>query len=634
MRKFDSEAGLCHLVFANEDTYYTKSLFKLNLRQYLYYELRGKEYDAVYFISGDESGYDLVAADDNSLEIYEKYEKQSILDFFKGKGASRFRAGQKIEVEAYDQLLLKMIQMMKKEKEAKLAFVFTIEAFSDIARFPDIVSAVCRLSEKNYSRGHLILIQAPVVANGSLNYLADEEGVFRSELFPEIQRIFESHKNIKVYECLKEELGQRVSFLNALEREQIHNMVSRFLMEQSPGRREAFAKACDYGDFIWGWYHSSGFREKAGALLPENGKRLMSRIRSSLTDKSILGKLDVQIERIRQGMGKQISLDRWIAKNYSLDSWLRLIYEDNMLLSRLEQLSLTKVLEKAESFSADMMKEKLKRIREDLQKPGLFFMDSQAEEYTKRCMDAMRRACLREDVVTMEKAVSALEYGVCPSIAEGQESEEQGDTRRQLYQEAIWAAETLYDMTQAYEQDCKRIREYGSRMKGCMQELRDFEERNPQVVWEEKHFNGQDGGSPGLQTVAAKKSEIIALKNDIRNLKYLRASKQTMMSRCRENIQKLEMAISSMAVGNVSHLKETMDYTSSLIRSASQENQQLMAELSETSQESQIQLENAGMKEWMSAEGWAELEREFEALQKEQGTYQGEIGEEELLANG
>lgn len=130
MRKFDSEAGLCHLVFANEDTYYTKSLFKLNLRQYLYYELRGKEYDAVYFISGDESGYDLVAADDSSLEIYEKYEKQSILDFFKGKGASRFRAGQKIEVEAYDQLLLKMIQMMKKEKEAKLAFVFTIEAFS------------------------------------------------------------------------------------------------------------------------------------------------------------------------------------------------------------------------------------------------------------------------------------------------------------------------------------------------------------------------------------------------------------------------------------------------------------------------------------------------------------------------
>ncbi len=41
MSKFDAGDGLCHLVFANDDdVYYLKSLLKLNLRQYLYYNRR------------------------------------------------------------------------------------------------------------------------------------------------------------------------------------------------------------------------------------------------------------------------------------------------------------------------------------------------------------------------------------------------------------------------------------------------------------------------------------------------------------------------------------------------------------------------------------------------------------------
>ncbi len=634
MGRFDSEAGLCHLVFANEDTYYTKSLFKLNLRQYLYLELRCKGYDAVYFVSGDEGGYEVAVADESSAAIYEDYEKQKFLDLLWGKGGSRFQAGQKVKVENYEQLLLKIVQMMKREKEACLAFVFTIEAFSEAGAFPEVVSAIGRLSEKNYSRGHLILIQAPVVANGSLPYLSDEKGVFRSDLFPEIRRIFNSDNNIKVYERLREELGQRVSFLNTLEREQIHSMVARFLMEQAPGRREMFERVCDYGDFIWGWYHSSGFREKAGPLFPENGKRLISRIRGCLADKSVMGKLDAQIAKIRQGMGSMASMEQWIVRNYQEDSWLRLIYEDNMLLSRLEQLPLGRILEKAGNFSADMMREKLRRVREDLEKPGLTQMNTQAEDYVKLCIDAMKRACLREDVVTMEKAVAALEYGVCVYGAKQQGNAGQEDTRRQLYQETIWAAETLCDTMLAYEQDCKRVREYKARMDSCMQKLHDFQEKNPQVVWEEKNFEGQGGGSPGLQSMMARKSEIIALQKDIRNQQYLQASKQTLIGRCRENIQKLEMAISSMAVGDVGHLKENMEYTSGLIRSASQENRQLMEELSESSRECENRLEKAGMKEWMSAEGWAEVKREFDKLQEEQGKYQGEIGEEVVQING
>lgn len=634
MRRFDSEAGLCHLVFANEDTYYTRSLFKLNLRQYLYFELRCKGYDAVYFVSGDEGGYEFVAADECSVGIYDDYEKQKLLDLLWGRGASRLKAGRWEKAGDYRQLLFKIVQMMKKEKRAHLAFVFTIEAFSGVGAFPEVVSAIGRLSEKSFNHGHLILIQAPVVANGSLPYLSDAEGIFRSELFPEIQRIFDLHGNIKVYECLREELGQRVSFLNTLERDQIHSMVLSFLMEQMPGRREMFGQACDYGDFIWGWYHSSCFREKAGPLFPENGKRLISQIRSSLADKSILGKLEAQIAKLRQGMGAMVSMEQWIMKNYPEDSWLRLIYEDNMLLSRLGQLPLARIMERAGSFSADMMKEKLKRVTEELEKPGSAPMDSRSEDYAKQCIDAMKRACLREDAVTMEKAVAALEYSVCDFGAKGKETSGREDDRRQLYQEAVWAAEMLYDTMQAYGQDGKRIQEYKRRMGSCMQKLRDFEEKNPQVVWEEKRFDGQGGGSPELQSLMARKSEILALRNDIRNLQYLQASKQTLINRCRENIQKLEMAISSLAVGDVSHLKDNVDYTYGLIHSASQENRQLMEELSEASRERGIYLENFGMQEWMSAGGWAEVKREFDQLEKAQGDYQEEGGEKVAWTNG
>ena len=77
MRRFDAGDGLYHLVFANEDTYYLDSLLKLNLRQYLYYELKGKGYESVFFLSGEEGNLFLTFGDARSQTVYERYTEQS-----------------------------------------------------------------------------------------------------------------------------------------------------------------------------------------------------------------------------------------------------------------------------------------------------------------------------------------------------------------------------------------------------------------------------------------------------------------------------------------------------------------------------------------------------------------------------
>ena len=78
MRRFDAGDGLCHLVFANEDTYYLDSLLKLNLRQYLYYALKETGYEAVYFLSGEEGNLFLTFGDEASQLLYERYTDQSV----------------------------------------------------------------------------------------------------------------------------------------------------------------------------------------------------------------------------------------------------------------------------------------------------------------------------------------------------------------------------------------------------------------------------------------------------------------------------------------------------------------------------------------------------------------------------
>ena len=634
MRRFDAGDGLYHLVFANEDTYYLDSLLKLNLRQYLYYELKGKGYESVFFLSGEEGNLFLTFGDARSQTVYERSARLSagkkLKNWLWGKEEHADCSGRPLPVSDYGSLLGRVLRMMKGEK--KLAFVFQIETFYELSAYPELIEDFCRAGQDNYSRGHIILIQAPVVAGGSRRFLTDPKGVFRSSLFPEIRMIFGEHKNVRIYEKLGEVMGQRLSFLNTLERDDICRTLKHFLLEQGPAMKPFWAKVEDYADVLWGWYHSSQYRAEAGPIFPENEKRLMSVIRNGIADKNTFLKMDRETDRLRTMAGGQLSLIRWISQNCLIDSWQRLIYEDNVLLNRLDGMPFPSSWRQ----TGGSWIRTLGQIREELKKPSTMTQNPGEEAYVFECVEHMSAACARGDRMTMEKSVEALYYGVCGRFSAQQQDREHA--RQKLYRSIIKVSEKLYEVTRLYEEDGRKISEYRDRMKACIQAVHDYEKENGLTGQDYSRYGlgkASGGISAQMHSLTAKKTEAVSLRDDIRSREQLRAQKEMLMTRCRENIQKMEMAISNIAVGSMENLKENMAYVSRLVEKAAVDDNMLLSELAEASREVRFTMEEAsGMYEEENTVSLADIEREFEELLSEESAGQGEEIEKAVWSNG
>lgn len=601
MGMFDAEKGLCHLVFANEDNYYIKSLMRLNLRQYLYFNLKQKGIQTVYFVGGDEGQYELSISDAASASSYERYEKQKFFDLFKAREADGGDFGKIVKIYDIRSFLLRMITMMKKEK--KQAFVFYIEVFCQMKTCPDIIDMLCQISDKNYNKGNLLLIVAPVVSEGSRPYFADASGIFRSDLFPEIQQIFKLHKSIHIYEKIKDELGERVVFLNTLERDSIYWMLLHKLVEETPYMDGYFSKAADLADFIWAWYHSEAVRCSAGAVLPQNEKRMLSEIEKALDNKAALERINIIVEQMRREAGGAEPLKQWLCRNYGEDLQPCLIYEDNALLRKLEQIPIDSIFSQERDFSTEFIHDSLNHIRAELRKPGLISGETQLPAYAGQCVEYMQHACFRGDRTTLEKAVAALKFCICEAYtADLQDDSELGEdgmvpewsARWDLYMKTIQVSRQLCEITELYQQDGRRLEEYRKNLSLCLRDIKSYEKENAQVIVEQEKLSCRNGNTPisaQLQHLMAKKTEAVSLSNDIKGLEHLRATKLTLMNSCKDNIQKMEMAISSIAAGNVYNLKENLDYAASLVMRVTAENSQVQKEISEASMNVQYTFE-------------------------------------------
>ncbi len=157
----------------------------------------------------------------------------------------------------------------------------------------------------------------------------------------------------------------------------------------------------------------------------------------------------------------------------------------------------------------------------------------------------MSQACAREDLLTMEKAVEALNYGICGRFT-SQQPEDGESARRELYRSIIKVSEKLYEITGFYEDDSRKISEYRIRMDACIQAVHDYERDHGLAGMDySQYVQGKMGSiSPQIHSLAAKKTEAVNLRNAIRSGEHLQTQKEMLMARCRENIQKMEMAIS------------------------------------------------------------------------------------------
>ena len=568
MERFDSEKGLIHLVFANhEDTYYLDSLVKLNLWQYLYSQLRQQGYKGIYFIRGDADNCSLTISDQDSFSIYDKYETQSFWGKFFNKEKT-YNANTVIQIGSIDGFFDRMMQMMRKER--RLAFVFSIEAFSELRDDPDTVRSLCSACTKNYDRNHLLLIQSPVIAGASRHYMSAPHSIFMTDVFPEILHIFSRTQNVPVYENLKQEMGERVSFLNTLERQEIYYMVLHLLLKGEAQTRELLPEARDFADFIWFWYHSDEFRQNMGPVLPENEKRQKIVIEKALSDgRKTWQSLQRKIDALRQGQRPDQPLYRLITGLYDEDMWLRLIYEDNTLLRKISRMHF-KISEEKKA-AGDNTWYYLRRIKEELGKPRLCEPEDKEIDFMNKCVAAMEKADQRNDYDTFSRAASALNSIVTDTmLAEDSPEDAEKETRiRHIYISVIQVSEQLFDESKSCKELGDKISHEQEKMMAEIREIREYDLSHGYTRGESDAW------------ISPRKAAVAEMNKNINNMKHIHTDRYRRLNSYKESISNLENVIMSTSLGVVEDIKNATDEAKQLLQDISEENRQFYKHVSD-----------------------------------------------------
>lgn len=619
MGRFDSGNGLCHLVFGNEDVYYTEGLIRLNIRQYLYFELKKLNYSEVYFLSGDEGRCELTVPDAEAMNLYQCYEKKSFIGRIFAK-KEKTAGAQKFVLDDFKDFWERAIQMMW--NESGLVFVCSISAFSMLKYHPEYVKDLCELAEKNYLRGHLILIQASAAAEGSLPYLADTQGVFHSALFPEIQQIFSLNKNVYIYERLQQAMGDKAVFLNFLDHPEIYRMVRHFFLKHPEYTSEDGLFAEEITDYIWMYYHSQDFRLHEKNMFPENKKRVLLNIEKSLEDKTRLRRIQESITRIRQQDTRELPLYRILMEHYAFSRWEQLVFEDSAILRRLNQVSLASVLEDVQNHAAVYMTETFPKIIDRLRRPSVMIKEMTVNSFMNQCVDALQTACGKRDILTAEKAVRALDYitmwRASESVYASMSRQMQVEVMTQqcdYYLKVIYAADQLYTITKFYKQSRMEIEENKKRMKRSMDNVNQFIRMKPWIEAEEHRL--KDSHTPVSGEVllfTQMRREVIMLDKSIKEATYMQAQKRAMMTQCRDNIQKMEMAINSIAVGDIYQMKENMAQAAETVKRAYYENNSLVQEIAEESETAAAFVSTAAAKQYENMMLDVDVEEEFRKI--------------------
>lgn len=583
MSRFEAEKGFVHLVFAQEDEYYLKSLICLNLNQFLYYKLK-KEYDDIYFISGSQEEYQLEIPDPEGCGYYsEAAEKKGFLKFF-GAEIQEIVPGEKkrIPQSQEEELRRRIFRILRKRK--KQAFVFTIESFSELFREKETLEELRELEKKCLGKS-ILLVQIPPTAAGSFSWLAQESGWFRTWLCPGIFQEGNSRYE-KIYVRIQEALGDRCSFLNELGRYEIRWMFRRYFLQNPAGAGKLYL-ADAYADFVYAWYHSEALRERTGGILPENEKRLMSQIRKSLERPGVLANLELWMTRFLKETEKQENLLEKIERECSMDQEDNYIYVDSQLLRKLNG-----AVTPQGHPAADRCREKIFRLRRELRIPRLGQQSLDTDLHLCACIRHLQEAGTKGDFQTYEKALDALEYGIFRAETIGEAAEEIWGIKDKI----ITLSEYVFLYTEEIRKADEQIAEFIQEKEKILQEIQQQEGKG-------KPLNGafssvrravNDPVSGDRLSLASQKERAVSLNKEIENHKKQRALYLQTKNSYSDRIRKLEQAASQMVLGNLSISDPEIDTTAEKLR----ENLYANLEASQRNRESAREMEIA-MEEYL-----------------------------------
>lgn len=431
MGRFEAVNGLVHLTFANEDVYYKNSLVRLNLRQNLYYELKQKDYEAVCFVAFENDKFQVKFGNDHTAALYHQNSGGALGKFFKSLVATDSSDMPKaLEYDCMsDEFLNRILSMMKREKN--VAVVFTLEAMAALKNKEKAEEGFLEVSRNNYNRNNLLLIVAPTAVEGSRIHFEKEDGIFRTDLFPAIKKIFQNYENVHFYERLRTDMPNRISFLNEYDLDAIKNLVTYAIM------KNAFDVAFlpqDYADCLWYIYNSGtfynwiedqfGIREQF--RFPENPQRKYSEIEKIAQDEMMYKVLDNVILKIHELSDSTERLYKVIPvvlhlKDYGREDQQYLFW-NNDLAQRIDKINWGWIKDKDVRYEAQ---KKLKRIRRCLNTPYICANaaeDNLREIYMEEYIDDAMEAAVKKDRETFLTAIEAMYHIVCRCEEDTQKS--------------------------------------------------------------------------------------------------------------------------------------------------------------------------------------------------------------------
>ncbi|MEE0265982.1 MAG: hypothetical protein UD936_10195 [Acutalibacteraceae bacterium] len=581
MELFDAEKGLFHFVFANgKDYYYTDSAVRLTLHQYMYCELIRQGYKTAFFISGDDGSYELSMVNQDFFSMSEK--KNALFDRIKifqrsARTPEEFAGKKTINGKNnFEDCLDRMITIMNEHDH--VAFFVPIETFKEFADVEGITKKLKDLSDKNHKSGnrHLILIHAPVNVEGSLDYIKDEKGIFRSGLFPEIDRIFNKKKNMYIYDELKNEFDTRMVFLNTVTRENVYNIVYRHFIRNETCFSKSFDMIDDYVDLIYFWHNSQAFREYAGKLFNEQDRRVFFNIEGSLCDKLLFSKITECINTIKNSNEGRESLKAWFFSNgYKLDRVRVPIVDNNSKITKLQQVY-SRVQQKVKDYYMKQeLSEQLLQTIKKLQKPSVIIYDDYCSlSYIERFVDFAYEATsdqhMSVDIQTLEKSLRAVNYAVqriCSITSEEcEEFSEEADSRNnvsdccyEMHMSILQSSVSLYTMQGEIGVLDRQIAKLETERKKAIEAVREFEILNPAAVKREQEISYGGTVTSEVRELVAKKESAGNLHKAIEAKKVVRAQKSSWTEKLKAAIQATETTLEMNFNGDLQNINNNVE---------------------------------------------------------------------------
>ncbi len=251
-------------LFGNwDDHYYTEQNIRVSFYGYIYHHLACQGVSYFYIYEGESSEHcRMRPLNAGSDEIYKnQFVKKS---FFSKKKDDQLYTASYTDLTASAE---KIFDLMKKEQNCVMIIPYPL--FQELLIHP-VLSKVIRKLNKSSSGKNLLLVTSPVSVMKAKGLLVMEPmiecEILSKELKDKLQQDY-----CCPFEEWKEELSDRMIFLNELEYESIFSLVQNYFMKHFSCLEPIFQEMKWYAGIIWAWHHLDAFYYRYPSLMKEYG---------------------------------------------------------------------------------------------------------------------------------------------------------------------------------------------------------------------------------------------------------------------------------------------------------------------------------------------------------------------------